>query len=107
MQRLLFQIFCRTEQQTPLFQHHQSGVGEFGPMPGAVKQLDVQVFFQLLNHIAERRGRLKQRFGSGGKSTVFVDSVQDKQNVQINAHRLNISLKVNLTVVPNSDKQNQ
>ena len=52
--RLFFQIFGGVQQQPALLQHHSAGIGKFCPVPGAIQQGDIQIVFQLLNHVAQR-----------------------------------------------------
>ena len=54
LHRLLFQIFGGIQQQSAFLQHHSARIGKFCPVPGAIQQSDIQIVFQLLNHVAQR-----------------------------------------------------
>lgn len=56
---LLFQILSGIQQQSTLLQHHSARIGKFSPVAGAIQQSDIQIVFQLLDHVAQRSWGLK------------------------------------------------
>jgi len=69
---LFFQIFCGVNQQTPLLEHHSAGIGKLRPMTAAIQQGDIQIAFQLLDHIAQGGRGLIQRLCGGGERSVGI-----------------------------------
>ncbi len=72
---------CFQEHPAP-FQQHATGRGEFGSVTAAVEQHGVQLVFQLLYRVAQRRGHLAQLVGRRRKAAAAIDGVQHPDRLQ-------------------------
>ncbi|MNF64827.1 hypothetical protein D3C84_465720 [compost metagenome] len=70
------------QQQTALLQQHAPGGGEFGSVAAAIKQHGVQLVFQLLYRVAQRRGHLAQLVGRRREAATAVYGVQHPDRLQ-------------------------
>ncbi len=79
--------FAGGAQQMPaLIQQFASGRGQFGAMTATVEQQHVEVFFEFLHGIGDRRRHTVQFVAGGGKAAFAVDGVDDQQCVQGKSH---------------------
>ncbi len=56
-------------------------------MAAAVEQLNIEIAFQAVNGVAQRRGRFKELCRRGGKAPLFFQGIQDHEDIQQWFHR--------------------
>jgi hypothetical protein len=68
---LFFQFAGGMQHFAPLFQQHLSGGGKARAVAAAVEQLNIEIAFQLMNGVAQRRRRFIELCRRGGKAPSF------------------------------------
>ena len=71
----------------PFLQQHLSGGGKARAVAAAVEQLNIEIAFQPVNGVAQRRGRFKELCRRGGKAPLFFQRVEDHEDIQQWFHR--------------------
>lgn len=84
---LLFQFAGGVQHVAPLFQQHLPGTGKARPVTAAVEKLNIEIAFQLMNGIAQRRGRFIELRRGGGKAALFIEGIKDDEHIQQWFHR--------------------
>ncbi len=71
----------------PFLQQHLSAGGKARAMAAAVEQLNIEIAFQAVNGVAQRRGRFKELCRRRGKAPLFFQGIQDHEDIQQWFHR--------------------
>ncbi len=79
---LAHQMLGRLQQNPAALQQHAAGRGELGSVAAAVEQHGVQLVFQLLYRVAQRRGHLAQFVGCRREAAAAVDGIQHPDGFQ-------------------------
>ena len=80
--------FAGDMQHFPSFlQQHLSGGGKARAVTAAVEQLNIEIAFQPVNGVAQRRGRFKELCRRRGKAPLFFQGIQDHEDIQQWFHR--------------------
>ena len=90
---LLFQFAGGVQHVAPLFQQHLPGTGEARPVAAAVEKLNIEIAFQLMNGIAQRRRRFIELRRGGGKAALFVEGIKNDEHIQQWFHRYPLSVR--------------
>jgi hypothetical protein len=68
---LFFQFANGMQNFAPFFQQHLSGTGKARAVAGAIEQLDIEIAFQFMNGVAQRRRRFIELCRRSGKAPSF------------------------------------
>ena len=90
---LLFQFAGGVQHVAPLFQQHLPGTGKARPVAAAVKQLNIEIAFQLMNGVAQRRRRFIELRRGGGKTALFVEGIKNDEHIQQWFHRYPLTVR--------------
>ena len=80
------QLGRRLQEMASFAQQFHAGLGQLSTVAAAVEDQHVQILFQLLHRVGERRRHAMQFLGRRGKAALAVDGLQHGQGIQGQAH---------------------